>query len=385
MADSSRTQLYYLKEAAWGVTPSAPMTELRFTGESLGYRIANSVSNEVRSDRQVVDLIQTGAQAAGGIEFELSRGACDDLAESALYAAWTSAVDIDATDISAAASDNSYNAATTDFAAAGVLPGQWVRVSGFATAANNGFARVVSAAARKLVVAGPTLADEASGATVAIDGSILRNGTSETSFTLEKKFGDIGQHIVFRGMVADSMNLSIEAGAVLTGGFEFAGKSAAIAQATAGSGQPAAAAAGPVMNAASDVGNVLEGGKPLAGTFLQSLSIALSNGVRGIGAVGTLGNADLGAGRCAVTGNVSVYFADAALYDKYLAGAATSLSFRVSDASGAAYAFTLPRVKFTDGSIAAGGADRDVMAEFAYQALRDPATGCTIQIDRFPA
>ncbi len=60
-------------------------------------------------------------------------------------------------------------------------------------------------------------------------------------------------------------------------------------------------------------------------------------------------------------------------------------TFRVTDADGNAYVFTLPRVRLTRGSIAAGGPDQDVMADFQFQAVRDPATGATIQIDRLAA
>lgn len=385
MADSSRTQLFYLKESTWGVTPAAAMTELRFTAEGLGYTISNTPSGEVRSDRQVTDLIQTGADASGDITIEYSYGAYDDLMESALFSAWSTAVAVSATDLSAANSDNSFNASSTDFTAQNMSVGQWIKVGGFSNSANNGICQVASVAANKLVVTGLTLTDEAAGNTVTMGGSMLRNGTTETSFSLEKKFSDITQFLSFTGMVAGGMSLRMSTGAILTGTFGFTGKSATMAQATIGTGAPNAAAANPVLNAVNNVGNILEGGASLAGTFVQSLDIQLANSLRGIGAVGTLGNADLGSGRCAVTGNVSVYFADASLYDKYLAGTATSLSFRVTDAGGNAYVFTLPNVKFTSGAVVAGGADQDVMASFGYQALRDAGTNATIQIDRIAA
>ena len=53
MADSSRSELAYVKESLWGSTPASALTKLRFTGESLGYTIATTSSSEVRADRQV--------------------------------------------------------------------------------------------------------------------------------------------------------------------------------------------------------------------------------------------------------------------------------------------------------------------------------------------
>ena len=92
MADSSRAQLCYLAETTWGVTPVAAMTRMRFTGESLGFQIQNTTSREVRADRQVADLIQTGAEASGSVEVELSYGAHDALLAAALFSAWQAPV-----------------------------------------------------------------------------------------------------------------------------------------------------------------------------------------------------------------------------------------------------------------------------------------------------
>ena len=389
MADSSRTELAYAKESLWGSTPASALAKLRFTGESLGYTIATTSSSEVRADRQVPDLIQTGASASGAVNLELSYGAYDTLIESALFSVWSTPLAISvADDIAADASGSAFTSSATDFVAAGIKAGQWVRIGGFAanSGENNGLYQVSAVTANSVTVASAPANDEAAtGLTVSIDGSMIRNGISETALTLEKAFTDIDQYIAFTGMVADTMDLQIQTGRVLTGSFGFMGASASIGSATVGTGPAIPALTNPVLNAVNNIGQVMEGGAPLSGIFLQSLSISLANGLRGIGAVGSLGNVDIGTGRCQVTGRASFYFADGALYEKYLNGTPTSLSFRVTDADGNAYVFTLPRVRLTRGSIAAGGPDQDVMADFQFQAVRDPATGATFQIDRIAA
>ena len=138
--------------------------------------------------------------------------------------------------------------------------------------------------------------ESAGGLTVSINGSMIRNGVSETSLTLEKAFTDIGQYIAFTGMVADTMDLQIQTGRVLTGSFGFMGATASIDSATVGTGTPIPALTNPVLNAVNNIGQVMEGGVPLSGIFLQSLSLSLANGLRGIGAVGSLGNVDIGTG-----------------------------------------------------------------------------------------
>lgn len=389
MADSSRAQLYNLKETVWGTTPAAAMTELRYTAETLGYNVNNVTSNEVRADRQIVDLIQVGAEASGNIDFELSFGAHDAFLSGALFSSWGTPIAVSASDdIGASNASGVFTSAGTDFVALGIAVGQWIRVSGFtaASGANNGFYQVTSVAQNSIGVSPAPAVDEGGfGLTVGLSGALLRNGVTESSFTLEKAFTDVGKFIAFTGMVANTLSLDIQTGQVLQGSASFMGKAASIGDATVGTGIPVAAAANDVMNAVGNIGEVREAGVLLDGTALRSLSVRVANGLRGVQAVGALGNVDIGAGRCTVTGSVSAYFTDGAWYQKYLAGTATSLSFRVQDGAGNAYILTLPKVKLTAGRVQAGGNDRDVMADFDFQALSDPATGCTIQIDRFAA
>jgi|LGVF01.2.fsa_nt_gb hypothetical protein len=384
MSDSNRTQLYYVEESTWGTTPASALQELRFTGESLGMNLASVSSNEIRDDRQISDLVLTDKDPSGEINFELSAALLDDLLEGALFGDFSTAVAISATDLSAANADNSFNSTTTDFTAENISAGQWIKVAGFTDAANNGFCRVTSVAASKLVVTGLTLADEAAGDTVTMAGSMLRNGTTKKSYTLEKKFADITQFISYTGMIVSELNLSVEAGAIVTGSLGFMGKDGAIAQATVGTGDPTAAPTGTPCNAVSNVANLREGGAAISGTYAKSLSLALSNALRGQKAIGVLGNAGIGVGRCEVTGSISLYFEDETLYEKFIDNTETSIDFRVIDASGNGYIFTLPRVKYSSSNDAeVSGGDQDVMLDLQFQAIRHATYDCTLQVDKF--
>lgn len=93
MTNASQTRLAYVTESTWGTTPSTPAFQnLRFTGESLNPNIENTVSNEIRPDRNVTDLIQTGQSAGGSFAFELSYGSFDDILESLMQSAWSTNV-----------------------------------------------------------------------------------------------------------------------------------------------------------------------------------------------------------------------------------------------------------------------------------------------------
>jgi hypothetical protein len=143
------------------------------------------------------------------------------------------------------------------------------------------------------------------------------------------------------------------------------------------------------MNAVSNVGQIMEGSPlaAIAGVFVQELSFSLNNNVRGQPAIGTLGNADLGVGTVEITGTLNTYFENGDLYDKYLAGTETALSFKVEDVHpsneyGNAYIFTFPRVKFQSDTVNVGGLNSDVMENLTWQAIRHAAQNCTINIDR---
>ncbi len=381
IADTSRFQLYQMIETAWGVVPTTALKELRNTGESLKGKFGTTKSGEISSDRQISDLILIDASAEGGFNYEMSYGSFDDLLEGALYNSWSAPVTITALTISAAATDDSFNDSGSGFPV--VVPGQWIKVAGFTTAANNGFFRVVSRTTAKIVIEG-ALVDEAAGASVTIkSGGMLRNGTTTKSFVLEKKFADITQFLSYTGMMVGDYSLDFEAGAVLKGAFGFQGKSVTPAQATVGTGAAVAASTTGIMNAVNNILGIRRGATAWTAK-ISKLGLALKNNLRAQKAVGSLGAVGVGSGRCEVTGSLSVYFEDASFYTDYVQNNAFLLSFRAQDNAGNAYVFTLPKVKLTDANIVAGGPDADVMVEGSYQALKDPTTLITVQIDRFP-
>ena len=93
MVDSSQTRLAYIAESAYGTTPTTPaFLNQRFVSESLNANIENVVSNEIRADRNVTDLIQVGADGGGSVDFELSYGSFDDWLESLMFSTWSTNV-----------------------------------------------------------------------------------------------------------------------------------------------------------------------------------------------------------------------------------------------------------------------------------------------------
>lgn len=387
MSDSSRTQLAYTNEVTWGTIPAVAFDSLRFTGESLNFNIANITSNEIRSDRQITDLVQVDAEVSGGFNFELSYGTYDDFLLGALFDdAWDGAVAVSGSDIDASATDDSYNRAAGSFITDGVLAGQWINVAGFTEAANNGYVKVLTVTALKITV-DKTLTTEAAGDAITMENDgMIRNGVTENSFVLEKFFSDKTQYMAFSGCVVSQMTLNFVTGDFLAGTFEFLGKSMARAGATAGSGAYGAASTTTPMNAVVNVKSVIEGGTEVVSPkAVNQLTVTLNNNLRGLKAIGFLGNFDIGHGRSNIGGTMQMYFEDGAEVDKFIAGTETSLELRVADAAGNGYVISFPRIKFVSQEVNAGAIDQDVFLDMEWQAIREPTNDYTVQIDRFAA
>ncbi|HBL31850.1 MAG TPA: hypothetical protein DD490_33930, partial [Acidobacteria bacterium] len=266
----------------------------------------------------------------------------------------------------------------------GIAPGQWIKLSGFSNAANNGYFQASSVTANKVVLAGGTLANEAAGATVGIGGSYLRNGVEAKSYTLEKAFTDIGEYVAFTGMRVASLNLTAETGAMITGAFSFQGKIATARGTSVGTGPVTAAPGHAVFNTVDNIQGLRIGGQAVA-FDVSSHNFTIDNTLRAQKAQGSLGNVGIGIGTLNVTGAVSAYFTSRTLYEKHLNWETSSFSFRVVDAAGNGYIFTFPALKFTDGNPLAGGKDQDIIAEMSWTAFRSATLGYTVQIDRFAA
>jgi hypothetical protein len=389
--DSNRASLYYGEEVTWGTAATCTYQELRYTGESFVYNITNVTSGEIRNDRQITDLIQSDAEASGGFNFELSYNSFNELLEGALWSNWSTALAISSTQIGLYTDGNITATNTTDDGTANfslATVGQWIELRGATVTTNNGYYQITDITSKNLITVTPVFDTAATaGATITVGGSYLRNGTTEHSYTFIRYHGGLAsaQYFTFTGMVCNTFSVSAQAGAILTGSFDFMGKSATLAQTSASAAAATAAGTTSVLNAVSNVADVKEAGTDVSTCLVQGLDFTLTNNVRGIKALGELGNCDVGVGKCDVTGTLTAYFKTDSLYDKYLAGTATSLSYKVEDAAGNAYIFDFPQVEFESDGINVGGQDQDVVESLGFRAYKDPTYGYTIQISKFAA
>lgn len=89
MSDTNLMALRYVAESTWGTTPSAALTTLRHTGESINHQNETVNSAEIIADRQLRDVIRTGTFSQGAVNFELSHRTYDPFMEAALGSTFT--------------------------------------------------------------------------------------------------------------------------------------------------------------------------------------------------------------------------------------------------------------------------------------------------------
>lgn len=386
--------MYYGEEATWGTLATCTFQELRFTSESFAYNITNITSAEIRSDRQITDLIQTGAETSGGLNFELSYDSFNEFLEGALWSDWSTNLAISAKGIGinidgTLTAGTGATEGTANFSLATI--GQWIELRGSSNTTNNGYYQITAKASSVSMTVSPVPdATVASGTdTITIGGSYLRNGTTEHSYSVIRQHAGLtspsNQYFTFLGQVVNTFNLSAQSASILTGSFDFMGKSATLSSASTEAVAATAAGTTAVLNAVANVAEVKEAGSDVASCLVQGLDFTVANNVRGLQAIGEVGNCDVGVGKCDVTGTLTAYFKDNSFFDKYLAGTASSISYKAEDATGNAYIVDFPNIEYETDGINVGGQDQDVIETLGFRAVRSGTYDYTIQVCKFAA
>lgn len=290
------------------------------------------------------------------------------------------------------ATANGFSSTGTPFAtarAAGQLvPGQKIHVSGLTGA--EGYFTIVTVADDEITTNPVPGSVVSAGDPVTVKGSLLRNPSDvaniiQRMFTIETAFYDINQYQIQTGMVPGSMSLEVSTGAIINGTIGFQGRETSMSGTetlTTGGYNVLDTVPGEVVNATTNIGSLTKNGLDLA-SAIQSLSLTVEGNLRTQSAIGSKFARGIGAGRLNITGSMSVYFEDAALFTDFLNHSTVSLSFTITDADGQVYIITIPALKIAQNQISPEGIDQDVMETIEFTAIRDPDTDCQIQIDRF--
>jgi len=378
LATTSNMQLVYASESEWGQAPQGDYSALRIKGQSLDLNKASTESAEIRSDRNITDVVDTSLEAGGQIDFELSIGSYDELFAGSLFNEWSETlnIDIDTREIIVAAETNELIHTGLEEVFKDISIGQWIKLT---SDLNNGYYQVINNSGDRVTLSGDPLIDDQP-SQLQITGSHIRNGIQPKSYTIERQHLGIEQYFLFTGMFVSQMSLNFASEAMLEGSFTFLGKDAVRSdERDVTNILPAPTT--PNTNSVDNFGVLRESGTTQG--YIKSLTLEIDNNLRGQKAIANVGLVGVASGRCRVSGRLEAYFQDGALYNKFRDGTPISLDWRLTDNLGNTLISTLPKCKLSNGSISAGSADEDVMATFDFQAILDEATQCSIQLDRF--
>lgn len=251
-AESNRSVLRYIPEDpdCWGVTPASGKTrEMRITSSSLAAEKETVVSNELRADRMVSDVIETAASSGGEVNVEFSAGSLDDFLQAFVLGLWTRPMTFDKFEGTNVSVED--NAGTTEIKIAGgdfrkyFVTGRRVKTEGFISPVNNDYWTIASlsfgSGTTTIVTTGTTGVDEAgrdysrvidANDVVIFKNTTIRAGTGAAK-TFDSNGGDafasaiaagqlvVGQKIYVNGLGYETGSVAI-AGTKEAGSFAFA-------------------------------------------------------------------------------------------------------------------------------------------------------------------
>lgn len=387
MADGSRHSMYEVIEAQSGVTPNNPALEqIRITGTTLGLQKDPLQSEEIRSDRQIADFRLGANQVGGDINFELSCGSFDNLLRGALAApAWAADADTGVTTISATATG--FSRAAGDFTVDGFLVGMAVVSSGFAGAGYNGISIITAVDALTMdttpILSGAHGVEAGDGDEQIVAAEAIRSAQTRIPFTFVRYFSDIAPadkpYYIYRGCEINSMQLTINANAMITGTFSVLGRSQELAEDLSGMGTPTFPDVSTTSPLDSFTGKLTEGNTTIA--VITEISLQLQNNLEARFVVGSKDGINPSIGRSNLTGTISAYFEDSSLVDKFINEIESSIVFELPDNDGNMLRYTIPRIKYTGGQPDVSG-EGPVILSMPFQALLDPTESSNLKIER---
>lgn len=211
----------------------------------------------------------------------------------------------------------------------------------------------------------------------------LKAGTVRRSFTVERFFGDIATvdkpFHRFTGVEFNSLQLAVNANAMITGTVGVVGKdlvtdTVIITGATYGA---------PTTTSPLDsfTGTLKEAGVLIA--VITEIQLNLENGLDPRFVVGSKSSLRPSVGRSNVSGQVTAFFENSLLLDKFINETESSIEFDLPDGAGNNLKFILPRIKYNGGQPDVQG-EGPITLSMPFQALLDSTTGTNIIIERTP-
>lgn len=214
----------------------------------------------------------------------------------------------------------------------------------------------------------------------------LDNGVSMPSFSILKQFTDLtdANHL-FKGCVVNGWTLTVPKKGIVTGSFNLMGMTFANGTQDALLGTvpaptfPAITTTDPVSG--SSVTSLLLDDVPFT-SCVDNISFQFSNNIRPQECLGNQAPTNFTLGRMQLTFSAEIYFKDEVLFNKYKNGQSFELDLVLTLDGNDTFGIEIPRAKFEDMEVVAGGTGTDVIAKCKGRALFDPTDARMFRLTR---
>ena len=377
MATSSNlVRIAFIEETVYGETPAAGNFDTaRFVSEKLSGTPDTVESAQIRTDRMSSGQIVTGLKVEGGFDFELAKESqLELLLASAMYNAWNVQALVTV--------DLSYNSATKELTRASgtwapnIVVGDFITLAGFTNSVNNCKAMVTEIVSGTVVKIQPSkdMVTEVATGTTYKRADKLSIGTTKKSFSVEKSFTDMtDKAIIYKGMIAGSLDLNVAFGELVKGSFTLMGNSYLTVDLAADfitDGRTInAPATTQTYNGSVDMPFITTnalGSYSATGMDIQSLGIKLNNNLNPQNVIGNIAPRDYTPGTAQIEISMNAYLTDAAwgILGNKLTQDPFGVGFMLEN-SGGWYGFYIPQVQVSFEDPSSSGQNQDVMLDMS--------------------
>lgn len=320
--------------------------------------------------------IVTGLQVEGDLGFEVAKDeVLEKMMASAMFNEWETKAPLTG-NYTIVASTKTLSVAGDDFDDLDLKVGDFVTLSGFDLAANNvkgQIIEIVSPTAIRIATKNP-LANETKAGTIVKRADRIEIGTTMKSFSMEKSYLDlITKSIIYRGMVANSMNLNVNYGEILNGSFSFLGTDHFVADTASEMitngrviNDPATTNS---LNGSIDMPILITSALGLLDKnnfCIQSLDLTLNNNLSPQNCIGRAAAVNFTPGTAEIEINLNTYLDNVnwPILEKKLTQEPFSIGFVVENFEGF-YGFFLPAIQVSFSDPASSGANQEISLEMS--------------------
>jgi hypothetical protein len=209
------------------------------------------------------------------------------------------------------------------------------------------------------------------------------NGTFDQAFSLLKQFPDLATQAnhLYKGLRVNGWSLNLNKKAILTQAFELLGMGFANGAMPLGLTTPTFGAqdTDDPYNGAANISSILLDSVPFT-SCIDQMSIQVTNNLRPQECLGSLAPTGYTQGKFQVTMSGDIYFKDETLFNKYQSSTGFAWDIWLTDSQNRIIKINLPKVKFEDFEVLAGGTGQDVIAKWKARALFDPTTNRVMRL-----